>query len=62
MTTFKDFESSKNTTPFSFRVNKADKDLFQRQYPYCLSRFIKLCIKKAASDPQFFNEIYFNVR
>lgn len=45
--------------PFSFRINKKDKDTFQRLYPYCLSRFVKLCISRAVSDPMFFKQIYF---
>lgn len=48
------------STPFSFRINKKDKDTFQRLYPYCLSRFVKLCISRAVADPKFFKEIYFS--
>lgn len=62
MKDLKDYKSKNTSVPFSFRIDSKDKDLFQRQYPYCMSRFIKLCLKKAVSDPSFFNEIYFNVR
>lgn len=48
------------SSPFSFRISTEDKNLFQRLYPYCLSRFIKLCIKKAVQDKQFFNDIFFS--
>lgn len=47
------------SSPFSFRISIEDKNNFQKLYPYCLSRFVKLCIKKAVSDKQFFNKIYF---
>lgn len=57
----KEIKQNENTCPFSFRISKEDKDLFQSQYPYCLSRFVKLCINKASKDRSFFNEIYFNL-
>lgn len=57
-----DYMKHEDSTPFSFRISKKDRDEFQRLYPYCLSRFIKLCINKAVTDKQFFNEIYFCVR
>lgn len=59
---FNEYMSKADSTPFSFRINKQDRDDFQRLYPYCLSRFIKLCINKAVKDKQFFNDIYFDVR
>lgn len=57
-----EYLKKEDSAPFSFRILKKDRDEFQRLYPYCLSRFVKLCIKKAVSDKQFFNEIYFDVR
>lgn len=51
---------NKNSSPFSLRVSTEDKNSFQRLYPYCLSRFLKLCIKKAVANPQFFKDIYFS--
>ena len=50
------------TSPYSMRIDKNDRDVFQRLYPYCLSRFIKLCIKKAIKNPSFFNDVYFNTK
>lgn len=35
------------------------KDRFQRLYPYTLSRFLILCMKKALKDKTFFDNIYF---
>lgn len=49
-----------DSSPFSFRISTKDKNLFQRLYPYCMSRFIKLCINRACKDKNFFNEVYFN--
>lgn len=49
----------KDSSPFSFRISKNDKELFQRLYPYCMSRFIKRCIHLACKDKNFFNEVYF---
>lgn len=57
---YNEYMKKSDSTPFSFRILKSDRDDFQRLYPYCLSRFIKLCIKRAVSDKQFFNEIFFN--
>lgn len=48
------------SSPFSMRISTEHRNLFQRLYPYCLSRFIKLCIKRAIEDPSFFNDVYFN--
>lgn len=50
----------KDSSPFSFRISTKDKKLFQRLYPYCMSRFIKRCINRACKDKNFFNEVYFN--
>lgn len=58
-TPFNEYMKKEDSAPFSFRINKQDKHTFQNLYPYCLSRFIKLCIKKAVNDKQFFNQIYF---
>lgn len=49
-----------NSTPFSMRIDTADRNKFQELYPYCLSRFIKICIKKAVKDKKFFQNIYFS--
>lgn len=61
-TPFNEYMKKEDSSPFSFRINKQDKNTFQKLYPYCLSRFIKLCISKAVRDPEFFNKIYFNVQ
>lgn len=59
---FNEYMKKEDSAPFSFRINKKDKDTFQRLYPYCLSRFIKLCISIAVRDPEFFKKIYFNLQ
>ena len=46
-------------TPVSFRVDLQDYQRFQRLYPYVLSKFLRLCIKKAASDKEFMYSILF---
>lgn len=51
---------NKLTSPYSMRIEVKDRNNFQRLYPYCLSRFIKLCIKNAIKNPSFFNDVYFN--
>lgn len=48
-------------TPVSFRVDLNDYERFQRQYPYVLSKFLRLCIKKAAADKEFMYSILFGV-
>lgn len=57
---YKEYMTKEKSSPFSFRINKQEKNNFQKLYPYCLSRFLKLCIKKAVNDKKFFNEIYFS--
>ena len=32
---------------------------FQKFYPYCLTRFVRNCIKLAVEDRQFFNQMFF---
>lgn len=51
-----------NSSPFSMRIDTEARNTFQRLYPYCLSRFIKLCIFRAIKNPSFFNEVYFNTK
>lgn len=46
-------------TPVSFRIDLHDYELFQKQYPYVMSKFLRLCIKKAAADKEFFYSIFF---
>lgn len=57
---YNEYMSKKDSSPFSFRISTDDKNNFQKLYPYCLSRFIKLCVKRAVTDPKFFQNIYFN--
>lgn len=35
------------------------KSRYNELYPYTLSRFLILCIKKAVSDKNFFDSVYF---
>lgn len=35
------------------------KDMYQRIYPYTLSRFLIKCIKKATNSKQFFESVFF---
>ena len=51
----------KTTTPTSIRLDTNDSQLFQRLYPYCLSRFVKNCVKMALNDRHFFDKIYFMI-
>lgn len=44
----------------SFRCESSLRDDFQKKYPYCLSRFLILCIKYAIRDKKFFDAVYFN--
>lgn len=46
-------------TPVSFRIDLHDYELFQKQYPYVMSKFLRLCIKKAANDKDFFYTVFF---
>lgn len=57
---FNEYLPRDKSSPFSFRISTEDKNVFQRLYPYCMSRFIKLCIKKAIQDKSFFNSIFFS--
>lgn len=49
-----------STCPVSIRFPLDRYKMFQKLYPYCFSRFIKLCVIRAVKDKDFFNEIYFN--
>lgn len=51
---------SKDTkSNLSFRLPLTLRNRFQRQYPYCMSRFLVNCIKCALKDKQFFESVYF---
>lgn len=43
----------------SCRIDKKVKDIFQKKYPFCLSRFVVNCIKFAIKDKKFFDAIFF---
>lgn len=57
---YNEYLPKEKSSPFSFRVSTEDKNVFQHLYPYCMSRFIKICIKKAIKDKSFFNSIFFS--
>ena len=54
-----EYMSKNASSPFSFRINSEEKQIFQSLYPYCMSRFIKRCISIAIKDKHFFNQVYF---
>lgn len=49
-----------DTPLISFRINKSDRDKFQKLYPYCLSTFLRKCILIAIKNKQLFQQIYFS--
>ena len=49
-----------DTPLISFRLDKDKRDMFQKLYPFCLSRFLRKCIIAAIKNRQLFNDIYFS--
>lgn len=35
---------------------------FQKNYPYCASRFLRNCLQKANESKEFFDDMFFGVR
>lgn len=43
----------------SFRCSKAEREEFQRKYPYMMSHFLRHALVKALSDRLFFEYVCF---
>lgn len=43
----------------SFRIPKETRDLFQRTYPYTMSKFLLNSIRYALADRKYFEAVYF---
>lgn len=42
----------------SVELDLRDTEAFKERFPLCISRFLRLCIRKALADQQFFNLIF----
>lgn len=44
----------------SVELDLKDTEAFKERFPMCISRFLRLCIRKALHDQKFFNMIFWS--
>lgn len=44
----------------SVELNLCETEAFKERFPMCISRFLRLCIRKALHDQKFFNMIFWS--
>lgn len=51
----------KNKSVVHIYLDSGIRDMFQRLYPYCMTRFLINAVQKAVNDKSFFEEVFYQL-